>query len=84
MCEAISKAYRNTLTCAIKRTKDNYYRRSLMSMQVRKTWHFINDILNRNPKGQVAQSITFNTGITSDPKELRKDSRGVLARWELI
>jgi len=64
--------HRNTLTHVIRRAKENYHKSKLdeYAGNVRKTWHFINDVLNRNTKGQAALSMMFNNEITSDPKEI--------------
>ncbi|XP_069970021.1 uncharacterized protein [Penaeus vannamei] len=70
--ENVFKTYRNTLTHVIRRAKENYHKSKLdeYAGNVRKTWHFINDLLNRNTKGQAALSMMFNNEITSDPKEI--------------
>lgn len=55
----------------INRAKDNCYKSKFneyASNVGKKTWHYINDILNLNAKGQAALSIMLNNEITSNPE----------------
>ncbi|XP_037803588.1 uncharacterized protein LOC119598012 [Penaeus monodon] len=66
------KRYRNTLTRVIKCAKANYFKSKLQEYagNIRKTWDFVNEILNRSRRTNNQTAFIFNNNVTSDPRDI--------------